>query len=146
MPSRRPPSSRRAAHGLEARLAAVHALAADPAAPASRAGLRVALGDTHGVVVAAAANVIAEAEVDGLGAELAAAFNRFLERPVETDPGCLAKSAIVRALLATGAPDVAVCRPGVRHVQEEPVWGGTVDTAAELRAQSALGLVRARAS
>ena len=33
---------------------------------------------------------------------------------------------------------------GVRHVQTEPVWGGSSDTAAELRAICAMGLANTR--
>src|SRR5207245_2378340 len=72
-------------------------------------------------------------------------FRRFLVNPVTSDPQCRAKAAIVRALLRTAQHEVDVYRVGVEHIQREPVWGGSVDTAAELRAQSGLGLVRAGA-
>jgi HEAT repeat protein len=66
--------------------------------------------------------------------------------PAKTDKGCLAKIAVVEALLAAGDPDEGVLRAGLRHVQLEPTWGGQADTAAPLRASCALGLVQVGAA
>lgn len=80
-------------------------------------------------------------EIDELVPDLRAAFHRLLEQPVKHDPGCAAKTAIARALQRGHAWEDALFRIGVRHVQREPVWGGSVDTACELRAVSALALL-----
>lgn len=115
---------------VERRLRAVYALRDGPV---DGEALRAALGDRSNVVVASAAEVIAERAVDGAGDALADAFARFLDRPVQRDPGCRAKTAVARALHALDEPRDDVFTAGVRWVQLEPVWGGSEDTAAELR-------------
>jgi HEAT repeat protein len=77
------------------------------------------------------------------GPDLIAAFDRFMVDPVKTDKGCAAKIAVVKALLAAQCDEDGIFRTGIRHVQLEPTWGGRADTAAPLRALSALGLVQA---
>jgi hypothetical protein len=72
---------------------------------------------------------------------LLAAYTRFLDKPVKTDPNCLAKKAIVRALVALDCDDVELYRRGLGLRQHEPVWGGTRDTAADVRSFCAMGLV-----
>jgi HEAT repeat protein len=69
------------------------------------------------------------------------AFERFMADP-GADPGCGAKKAIAESLgkIAHDEPDVFL--RGIRHVQWEPVHGGRVDTAAELRGACGRGLVR----
>ncbi len=47
-----------------------------------------------------------------------------------------------RDLERLGAAADVVFVKGIHHVQMEPIWGGSVDTAAELRASCAFGLVR----
>ncbi|MBD3881284.1 hypothetical protein IFO70_05910 [Phormidium tenue FACHB-886] len=74
--------------------------------------------------------------------DLVAAFDRFLIKPVETDPNCHAKGAIADALYRLNASAEAVFLQGIRHIQMEPVWGGRVDTAPPLRGICAMGLVR----
>ncbi|HKE17780.1 MAG TPA: HEAT repeat domain-containing protein [Kofleriaceae bacterium] len=118
---------------LEERLAAIHELAGDPHGPAAVAALRDALRSKTGLLVAAAASVAAEADIGDLVDELPAAFERLLERPVERDPGCRGKVAIARALHRLERWEEGVFPRGARHVQREPVWGGSEDTAAELR-------------
>jgi HEAT repeat protein len=59
------------------------------------------------------------------------------------DPGCAAKTSLARALYRLGERAFDVYLRGVQHVQREPIWGGSVDTAAELRGVCALALVRA---
>jgi hypothetical protein len=106
--------------------------------------LEEALADESCFVVAAAAKLIAEEERTGFVAALARAFHRFIPDAVRRDPGCRAKTAVVRALLGTGEHDVAVYLAGVRHIQPEPTWGKSEDSAGELRAQSLAGLIRSR--
>ena len=73
--------------------------------------------------------------------ELVQAFQRLLEEPEKTDPGCLGKTAIVITLVNLEYEDVAFYRRAIRYVQAEPVWGGEQDSAAHLRAAAAAGLV-----
>jgi hypothetical protein len=75
---------------------------------------------------------------------LLAAFERFFENPVKSDPQCWAKNAISRALATLEHQDAAVFLRGMRHIQMEPVWGGQSDTAGTLRATCAFALVQCR--
>jgi hypothetical protein len=120
------------ARGLEEKLAAVNRITAAPRAP-ELAELRQALRGKSGLLVAAAARVVGEFPVDELVDELPGAFGNLLERPVERDPGCRGKVQIARALIDLERWSAGVFERGIGHVQREPVWGGTVDTAAELR-------------
>jgi HEAT repeat protein len=131
--------------GVEERIAELSALRDDPTAPGAEALITRGLAGKRGAVAAAAARVIAEGELEGFEEALAPAFDTFMEQPLKRDPGCLAKTAIARALYRVGRAGrsgEAVFLRGVRHVQLEPVWGGRQDTAVELRGQCALGLVR----
>jgi HEAT repeat protein len=74
--------------------------------------------------------------------ELVAAFRRLLPGGAKMDPGCVAKLAVVRALVELEDPAAEIYFAGVRYEQPEPVWGSTVDTAAELRGLCAIGLAR----
>lgn len=104
--------------------------------------LRAALSVKQGPVVAKAARIVGELEIEALVPDLHAAFERLLLNPVKSDPGCAAKTAIARALYTMGAYEDALFLRGIRHVQREPVWGGSEDTACELRGLCALALVR----
>src|SRR5205823_664643 len=93
-------------------------------------------------VVARAARAAREADLSALAPDLIAAFPRFLEDPVRRDPGCVAKTGIVHALLSFGdAAGSEVFLRGAVHVQREPAFGPPIDTAPELRATSAMALV-----
>jgi hypothetical protein len=98
------------------------------------AALRTALADRANVVVAKAAKIAVERELHDLTPDLARAFDRFMEKPVETDPQCWAKNAIVIALRDLGYQSSEAFVRGLRHVQMEPVWRGQEDTAQALRA------------
>ena len=124
--------------------AALQALAQVTGRPhdaAASALVRESLAHRSNHVVARAARAAREADLTALAPELVATFPRFLEDPVRRDPGCVAKTEIVQALLAFehAAPDVFL--RGAAHVQREPAFGPPIDTAAELRATSALALV-----
>jgi HEAT repeat protein len=69
------------------------------------------------------------------------AFPRFLDDPIRRDPGCVAKTEVVHALLSFLYPSPDVYLGGARHVQREPAFGKPIDTAAELRGTSAMALV-----
>ncbi len=127
---------------LEDTLAALGELRHGPVTDQTITTLRQALRAKVSHVVAKAAQVSGELLVRALLADLAAAFERFLTTPVKTDPGCYAKVAIARALYEIGEDPGSVFLHGVRHRQLEPVFGGREDTAPELRAVCALGLVR----
>jgi hypothetical protein len=129
------------AASLEHQLRELERLAESLHAPAAREQLRGHLASRASVVVARAARLAAAADRDWTP-DLVAAFRRFMADPMKTDKGCLAKVALVEALLAGDEPDEDVLRTGLRHVQLEPIWGGQADTAAPLRALCALGLVQ----
>jgi HEAT repeat protein len=133
------PQARRA---LEEQVARLNALRDDPRSPEARAEIAGALDSSRAMLVTAAANVVAEAELEGVAPALRAAFARFLHDAARSDPGCAAKTAVARALYKLCESAIDVFLPGIHHVQREPVWGGSVDTAIELRGVCALGLVR----
>lgn len=108
---------------------------------AALARLEAALADRHFSVVAKAAKLAAEGLHYELCAKLAAAYRRLLDKPVKSDPNCIAKKAIVRALVELDHGDVGFYLDGLRYKQMEPVWGGSVDTATDIRTSCAMGLV-----
>ena len=137
--------SKKAARATEEVLAQVRAARRDPNTEAAKAVLARALAAPGNAVIAAAAQVVEEAQLTALVPALLAAFAVLMDPP-QSDPNCKGKTAIVRALLALDADATQVYLAGVRHFQREPIYGGSVDTAAELRGMSALALLRARHS
>lgn len=121
---------------VEAELARVTACRDDPTAPTAGATLRAALGGRSSFVVAAAARLVGEAELEELAPLLAPAYTRVADK----DPGCHAKQAVVEALARLGRDEFETFLHAARCRQLEPVWGGTVDTAAALRAHGAAAL------
>jgi hypothetical protein len=110
--------------------------------PATRiAALKAALADRHYRVVAKSAALAAERLAYELVPDLLAAYPRFVEQPVKRDPGCFAKKAITRALVNLECAESSFFVAGLRYRQPEPVWGGTVDTAVDVRSSCAMGLV-----
>lgn len=101
-----------------------------------------------GLLVARAAKAVVELadrlQLDGLISTLEGAFRRLLIDPVKRDKGCLGKIEIAKALVELEQPSTEVFLAGLRYVQMEPVWGGSVDVAAALRGWCAHGLVRSR--
>jgi hypothetical protein len=124
---------------VERRLAELDDLPVDRAARAKP--LAEALAHGHYRVAAKAARLAGDALLYDLVPALLAAYRRFLDRPVKSDPNCYAKKAIARALVALDCEDVEFFLAGVKLRQPEPVWGGTADTAADVRGTCALGLV-----
>lgn len=126
---------------VETKLAALGELdlAGDPRAV--QAALQAALADRHYRVVAKAAELAGERLLYDLQVALRDAYARFLRDPVKTDPNCIAKRAIARALVALECNHVAFFLEGVKYRQMEPVWGGSMDTAVDVRASCAMGLV-----
>ena len=131
MPRKRP---------LEETLRTLGRVREQPDAEASRAELRRVLASEGSHAVARAAALVAELELEPLASDLAAAIPRFFADLPKSDPGCTAKTAIVEALRQLGQPQEALYRRAARHVQREPVFGGRVDTAVDLRGAAALAI------
>jgi HEAT repeat protein len=112
--------------------------------PEGQKQIAKALAAKSNLVAAKAARIAGEALWTELTNDLVAAFDRFLERGSGGDKGCAATMAIARALFNFDHDDAEVYLKGMRHVQMEPAWGGSVDAAAELRAICAMGLANTR--
>ena len=125
---------------LEETLAALRRVREEPRSEASLAELRRVLAAESSHAVARAAALVAELEWGTLAPELATAFARFLRDLPKSDPGCGAKTAIVEALRRLGRDEPELYRRAAGHVQMEPVFGGRVDTAVDLRGAAALAL------
>jgi HEAT repeat protein len=128
---------------FEEQLAALDSLRQQPP-EASLAPLRKALEHRNNFVVAKAADLVREFQLTQLTPELLTAFDRFFDDPVKSDPQCWAKNSLSRTLAAFEHQDAAAFLRGMRHIQPEPVWGGSSDTAGTLRATCALALVQCR--
>ena len=103
--------------------------------------LRKALKEKSNFLVAKAAEWTAEQLAYDLLPDLTAAFNRFMQDGLNTDKTCAAKRALARALYDLEYDHAAFYRNHLYYSQLEPVWGGTVDTAVDVRCTCALGLV-----
>lgn len=101
--------------------------------------LRKALAHRNNFIVAKAADLVGEFRMAQLIPDLRTAFDRFFHDAVKTDPQCWAKNAISRALFALEHQEPEVYLRGMRHIQNEPVWGGQSDTAGTLRAIEQVG-------
>ena len=106
--------------------------------------LTKALNLRNNYLVAKAATLAQHHELTSLTPNLAAAFPRFLEDAPKSDPQCWAKNAIAKALAAFEYQDPELFLTGMRHIQLEPTWGGSTDTAGPLRGTCALALVQCR--
>ena len=95
----------------------------------------------HYRIAAKAARAAEDALLYELVPALKSSYARFLVKPLKQDPNCYAKKALARALVALDCHDVDFLLGGVRYRQLEPVWGGTADTAVDVRASCAMGLV-----
>jgi hypothetical protein len=126
---------------IETQLAALSRLREEPNSPALRKELQKHLSSKMNLIVAKAAQLATHLGESDLLPELIEAFDRFMVNPAQTDKGCLAKIKLMKGLCARGCQHEDVFIKGIRHVQLEPAYGGPVDTACELRATSALGLV-----
>ena len=103
--------------------------------------LKKALNEKSNFLVAKAAEWAAEQLAYDLIDDLIAAFERFMHDALSTDKTCAAKRAIGRALYDLEYDNAAFYRKYLSYQQMEPVWGGSVDTAVDLRCTCALGLV-----
>ena len=104
--------------------------------------IRQALSGANNILSARAAQSAAILKLRDLGQELIAVFDRCMQNPAKTDPGCRAKLAAIEALNALDYPGADIFLRGIRHVQMEWSFGQPVDTADNLRAACAFGLYR----
>jgi HEAT repeat protein len=127
---------------LESQLDHLAELRAQPPSPEGRAEVTAYLGSKMNLLVAKAARIAGEWQCAELAPELVAAFERFMVKPETTDKRCAAKIEILKALCKLEYPSPPIFRRGLKHVQMEASWGPPVDTAAEVRALSAMGLAQ----
>src|SRR5688572_15359659 len=105
--------------GTETKLDRLRALHKEAPSPDHLAELRKALADKTNLVVAEAAEIVGARNLADLAPDLVAAFDRFMIKPADVDPLCLAKKAVVEALNTIDHSDADVFLRGVRHVQME---------------------------
>ena len=103
------------------------------------ASLQAFLKLKNNLIAAKAAKCCAEHQLFNFCPELLSAFQYFVEKP-EKDKGCFAKSAIVKALYELDYNNSDFYGQAITVRQPEPVWGGTVDTAVDVRCWAAYGL------
>jgi hypothetical protein len=128
---------------LDDKLASLRALRGQRPGPEHVAELRKRIGDRSNLVVAAAAAIAGENALVDLAGDLENAFDRFLVNPVKDDKLCRAKLAIIQALDRMEHQRTDAFLKAARHVQLEPVWGGSEDSAPPLRAAALVALARA---
>lgn len=127
---------------LEEQLDRLAELRGQPPSPEGRAQVAQYLNSKMNLVAAKAARIAGEWLAAELAPELVAAFDRFMVKPETTDKRCAAKIEILKALCKLEYSSPSVFRRGLRHIQMEPTWGGSSDTAAEVRALGAMGLAQ----
>jgi HEAT repeat protein len=125
---------------LEAEFGRFAAMRSGPLTPDDLAHLRTTLARGISFLVSRAARVVKERTLEGFERELSAAFTRFLDNPVKTDPGCEAKLACLEALDTLDHNDPDLFLTASRLVQMEPSWGPPVDTGTGLRARAVRAL------
>ncbi|MBV9579195.1 MAG: HEAT repeat domain-containing protein, partial [Chloroflexi bacterium] len=125
---------------FDRKIDALEALRRAPDLEATRRQLRAALKERNNFLVARAAAITAELHLDDLVPDLLTAYDRFFVDQARSDPQCLAKHALARALHELGHHGAHAYVRGITHVQLEPGWGGRTDTAASLRGTCARAL------
>jgi hypothetical protein len=131
---------------LDDKLAALRKLRGQALTAEQKGELKKSLADKSNLVVAAAAEIAGDNTLIELAKDLEAAFERCLVNPLKDDKLCRAKIAVVQALdkMEHQRPDVF--EKAAVHVQLEPVWGGSEDSAAPLRAAALIALARIEGS
>lgn len=127
---------------LQATLDELEQLRRQPIDATREGALSAALSNRSNLVVARAAEIVAEWQVSALIPDLVAAFGRLAEDGVRRDPTCAGKVAIVAALREMDYSDYDFWLAGIRLDQREPSWGPPEDTGAKVRGACALGLAR----
>ena len=128
---------------FDAELAALEALR-DASPESAEPEVTKALTHRNNLIVSKAAAVALHHQLTGLTPNLVAAFSRFVENSAKSDPQCWAKNALAKTLAAFEYQEPELFLLGLRHIQLEPVWGGSSDTAGPLRSTCALALVQCR--
>lgn len=118
---------------IEARLNKLAEHRSDPTSTAGVAAIRAALGDRSNVVAASAAKLVGEGELSEHGPTIAAGLERWLSASPGRDKTARAKTAFAEAARALRLDVEELFIRGAHTRQPEPVWGGSVDVAAELR-------------
>jgi HEAT repeats len=131
-----------ARESLDDKLAAIRALRGQNLTAEQKAEVRRRIGDRSNLVVSAAAAIVGENSLVDLSKDMEAAFDRFLVNPLKDDKLCRAKVAIVQALDKMEHQDSDIFLKAAKHVQFEPVWGGSEDSAPPLRAAALVALAR----
>jgi hypothetical protein len=124
---------------VEAKIQEIEALRSAPETAVE--GLRKALRERNNFVCSKAAGVAGDLVLRELIPDLLTTYDRFFKDPAKSDPKCWAKNALVKTLKDIGHDDPAPYLRGMSHIQKEPVWGGTEDSAIALRGACALALV-----
>ncbi len=106
--------------------------------------IKKALDRANPRLIAVAANIAGKRKIEAMEDVLGKRFSALLEKPFKSDPGCLAKVAIIDALEILRYDEESLYLEGLRFKQPEPVWGGRVDTAGALRGKCGQALVRLR--
>lgn len=132
------------AQRTEVRLHHIELLRADPLSAPALTQLRRALADRSNLVAAKAASLIEDCEIQTLAPDAAKALDRFLEGGAKLDPQCWAKNALIKALKRLNHQNHELYLRAFRHIQREPVFGGSEDTAVTLRGEAALALIQCR--
>ncbi len=127
---------------LEQQIADLSALRTVGPTAESITALRKALIHKSNLMVAKAATIAMEFERGDLLPYLLAAWSRLFEKPAESDPQCWGKNALVRALKELRHDNAPTYLMGLYHIQMEPVWGSSEDTAPTLRGACALALTQ----
>lgn len=127
---------------VEDRIQRLRQLRSAASAESAEADLRKGLQDRSNLVAAEAAKTAAALRLSSLIPAMLTAFEGLFNDPVKSDPKCWAKTAIVKALTSLDYDQSAPFVRGLNHIQKEPVWGGSEDTASPLRALCALALVQ----
>jgi hypothetical protein len=131
-----------ARESLEEKLAAIRALRGQTLTSEQKLELKKRIGDRSNLVVAAASAIAGENTLVELAPDLETAFDRFLVNPLKDDKLCRAKLAVVQALDRMEHPKADVFLKAARHVQFEPTWGASEDSAPPLRAAALVALAR----
>jgi len=126
---------------FERDLAQLEAMSGHAIGPEEIDRLRKALANQNNYLVAKAARIVSDHALTVVLPEVLAAFDRFFDDPVKSDPQCWAKNALAKALVKLECHDAAVYVRGLRHTQDEPAWGGQSDTAGALRGTCTHALV-----
>src|SRR5215469_5318650 len=105
-----------ATRDVEQEAAAIEALRQSPLNVAET-HLRKSLQNRNNYVVSKAAKLTGDLKLTSLSPDLAAAFTRFMAKPVKSDPQCWAKSAIAKALATLEYQEHELFLQGMRHIQ-----------------------------